>query len=405
MRLRYFINLSVILLLMICSCTKEKSNPNVVIPTSPTADIYSVNNHYILKNDLPFEVKGVVYVPGYPGTLPWETEQNTNLPLNFSNSINQDMINIKVMGANTVRLWGAPKKCYESIKAVGGLSILQTIWINGDQVDFQDPTFKSNTKTYIRSVIDRIYSVYTKKNPPIIAYLVGNELSASSIRNTNLAHPNINSYSGEYVFTNGNINATEAFIAEMADYVKDYEFTNYGRVSLVSYSNDIRTADMIDTEFLDFRCHNVYSYSVPEYRPQTQVGSGTGTLFQGWVEELKGRYPSMPLLLTEMGLSVSPNANHVGAPNYGYGGNTEQEQASGLLSNINDLQTSRLPIAGACVHEYLDSWWKYDLQDSYTQDPNDVEEWFGLVKIVQSGGWYITQFRPSYLSLKQVWGN
>ena len=115
MRLRYFINLSVILLLMICSCTKEKSNPNVVIPTSPTADIYSVNNHYILKNDLPFEIKGVVYVPGYPGTLPWETEQNTNLPLNFSNSINQDMINIKAMGANTVRLWGAPKKCYESI--------------------------------------------------------------------------------------------------------------------------------------------------------------------------------------------------------------------------------------------------------------------------------------------------
>jgi len=149
----------------------------------------------------------------------------------------------------------------------------------------------------------------------------------------------------------------------------------------------------------------VYSYSVPEYRPQTQVGSGTGSLFQGWVEELKGRYPSMPLLLTEMGLSVSPNANHIGAPNYGYGGNTEQEQASGLIGNINDLQTTRLPIAGACVHEYLDSWWKYDLQDSYTQDANDVEEWFGLVKIIQSGGWYITQFRPSYLTLKQVWSN
>ncbi len=397
--------LTVLVIFTLCACTKEKSNINIVTPTAPVADNYAVNNHFILKNDIPFVIKGVVYVPGYPGTLPWETEQNTNLPPNFSNSIDQDFINIKAMGANTIRLWGAPKKCYESIKSIGGLSILQTIWINGDQVDFQDATFKANTKTYIRSVIDRIYSVYTNNNPPIIAYLVGNELSASSIRSTNLAHPTINTYQGVFVFSNRSINATEAFIAEMADYVKEYEYSNYGRTSLVSYSNDIRTADMIDTDFLDFRCHNVYSYSVPEYRPQTQAGSGTGTLFQGWVEELKNRYPAMPLLLTEMGLSVSPNAIHVGAPNYGYGGNTEQEQATVLIRNLEDLRTSHMPIAGACVHEYLDSWWKFGLQDSYTQDPNDVEEWFGLVKIVQSGGWYLTQFRPSYLSLKQQWSN
>ncbi|MCX6294421.1 MAG: hypothetical protein NT127_09055, partial [Sphingobacteriales bacterium] len=122
---RYFINVNIITLLLLCSCNKEKSNANVVIPIAPKVDNYTVNNHFILKNDIPFEIKGVVYVPGYPGTLPWETELNTNLPLNFSNSINQDMINIKAMGANTVRLWGAPKKCYESIKAIGGLSILQ----------------------------------------------------------------------------------------------------------------------------------------------------------------------------------------------------------------------------------------------------------------------------------------
>jgi len=405
MFLRDYFKLIVFTFLIFCSCTKDQTDTTTIIPFAPIAETYSVNNHFILKNNLAFEVRGVVYVPGYPGTLPWETEQNTNLPLNFSNSIYQDLINIKAMGANTVRLWGAPKKCYESIKSIGGLSILQTIWINGDQVDFQDSTFKANTKSYIRTVIDRIYSVYTLKNPPILAYLVGNELSASSIRSTNLAHPSINSYQGVYVFTNRSVNATEAFIAEMADYVKEYELAHYGRKSMVSYSNDIRTADLIETDFLDFRCHNVYSYAVPEYRPLTQAGSGTGSLFQGWVEELKSRYPAMPLLLSEMGLSVSPNANHIGSPNYGYGGNTEQEQASGLSRNLEDLRTANLPIAGACVHEYLDSWWKFDLQDSYTQDPNDVEEWFGLVKIVASGGWYITQFRPSYLSLKQLWVN
>lgn len=405
MFLRYCLKLIIFSFLVFGSCTKENAGRKALQPIAPVVEHYTVNNHFILKNDVPFVVKGVVYVPGYPGTLPWETEVNTNLPLPFSNSIYQDLINIKAMGANTIRLWGAPKNCYESIKAIGGLAILQTIWINGDQVDFQDSAFKVNTKTYIRTVIDRIYSVYPLKNPPIIAYLIGNELSTSSINSTNLAHPTINSYQGVNIYTNRNINATEAFIAEMADYVKEYEFTSYGRKSLVSYSNDIRTADKIDTDFLDFRCHNVYSYAVPEYRPLTQPGSGSGSLFQGWMEELKGRYPSMPLLITEMGLSVSPQANHIGAPNYGYGGNTEQEQAEGLVKNWQDLRSCNWPIAGACVHEYLDSWWKFGLQDSYTQDPYDVEEWFGLTKIISSDGWYITTFRPSYWSLKQIWSN
>jgi hypothetical protein len=126
-------------------------------------------------------------------------------------------------------------------------------------------------------------------------------------------------------------------------------------------------------------------------------------MLQGWVEELKQRYPDKPLLLTETGLSVAPNATHVGPPNYGYGGNTATEQATGIISHLEDIKTANMKIAGACIHEYLDAWWKFGLDDSFTQDPSDIEEWFGLVKMVRVGGNYMTEPRQIFYSLSTYW--
>ena len=388
--------------ILVGSCNNDETvsieNPNEVVSIS-----FSVDNNYILKNNLPFQIKGVVYVPGYPGYLPWEIEKSTSLPAELRNSISTDISNIKAMDANTIRFWGAPKYCYEALKDVGDLNFIQTIWIKGDEPDFQNTAFKETTKTYIREVVDRIYSVFTDNSPPLVAYLIGNELSETSILSTDEAHPQISSYSGNYIITDSNITATEAFLAEMADYTRTYEFETYGNITLLSYANEIRTADIIETPFLDFISHNAYSYAVPYYRPNTSLGSNSGTIFQGWVEEVKSKHPNKPLLITETGLSVSPNANHVGAPNYGYGGNTELEQTTGLLQNINDINTTALPISGVCIHEYLDAWWKFGLEDSYSQDPDDIEEWFGIVKLINSNDWYFTEFRDSYNALKNIW--
>ena len=384
------------------SCNKEErgliENPNEMETKS-----FGVDNNYILKNNIPFQIKGVVYVPGYPGFLPWEIENATTLPVALRNSIYTDINNIKAMGANTIRFWGAPRYCYEALKSIGDLYFIQVIWIKGDEPDFQNPSFKENTKTYIREVIDRIYAVFNDNSPPLVAITIGNELSESSILSTNAAHPNIGKFIGNYIVTDSNITATESFIAEMADFARTYEFSSYGNKSLLTYANEIRTADIIDIPFLDFISHNAYSYAVPYYRPSTVLGSSSGTLFQGWIEEIKSKHPDQPLLITETGLSVSPNASHAGPPNYGYGGNTESEQAAGLLQNINDINTSTLPTAGVCIHEYLDAWWKFGLEDSYSQDPNDIEEWFGIVKLKDSADWYTTEFRSSYHAIKNIW--
>ena len=191
------------------------------------------------------------------------------------------------------------------------MNFIQTIWIKGDEPDFQSAEFKESTKTYIREVIDRIYSVFNDNRPPLVAYIIGNELSEYSILSTNAAHPEITNFTGNYIVTDSGITATEAFVAEMADFARTYEYETYGNQSLLSYANEIRTAEVIYIPFLDFISHNAYSYAVPYYRPGTAAGSSSGTLFQGWIEEIKAKHPNIPLLISETGLSVSPNAGQV----------------------------------------------------------------------------------------------
>lgn len=364
---------------------------------------FSVDADFIYKNSERFDLRGVVYVPGQPGYLPWEIEGMTSLPEEVQSRITADLADIRKMGANTVRLWGVPAFCYAAVRAVGGLHILQTIWLDGHVPDFHDAAFKARSAAYIREVIDRLYSAYPNNDPPIVAFLVGNELSAASILSTNQAHPGINAYTGNFFSASG-INASEAFILEMADYLRTYEWEHYGRTSLISYANEIRTVHLVDTPFLDFRSQNVYSYAIPVFRPQTQPGSASGTLYQGWIEELKYMHPGVPLLITETGLSVSPNATHVGPPNYGYGGNSEVEQASGIQQNLADMHSASVALAGITIHEYLDAWWKFGYQDSLTQDPDDIEEWFGIVRLVATAGGYSTEPRPAYEYLKNTWG-
>jgi len=401
MNLRWFAILGLVLL-QSCGGGSDQNGPGTASEPDDMATRFGVDADFIYKDGERFDLKGVVYVPGQPGYLPWEIEGRTSLPAELTSRIDTDLAGIKALGANTVRLWGAPAYCYEAIRALGGLNILQTVWLDGQVSDFQDTDFKAQSRSYIRTVVDRVYAAYPDNNPPVVAFLVGNELSDASILSTNQAHPDITSFTGNY-FIAENINASESFIAEMADYLRTYEWGTYGRISLISYANDIRTVQLIDTPFLDFRSQNAYSYAVPDLRPQTLPGSSSGTLYQGWVEELKHMHPGVPLLITETGLSVSPNAFHEGPPNYGYGGNTEAEQATGILQNLADLQTASISIAGVAIHEYLDAWWKFGFEDSLSQDPDDVEEWFGIVRLIPDGMGYSTVPRPVYGEVRAAW--
>ena len=370
-----------------------------------TGFIYSTNQDQITIDAEPFYIRGVVYVPFAAGYLPWEFEYNDNLPDILTQRIDEDIAGIEALGVNTIRLWGAPPYCYERIADQTDLLIIQTIWLETEHEDFGSDDFINTSKTIIDNSIQKIFSVLPTDNPPILAYLIGNELARQNIINTNNARPGLYSFSGTYIQTDTILTATEHSLAILADYLKESVAAYTSVEPLVSYSNEIRTYDFIDTPFMDFRCYNVYSYAVDYYVANPPLGSTSGTITQGFIESLKTTHPELPVLITETGLSVSPEAHHIGPPNYSYGGNTEAEQAAGIIQTILDIETASPPIAGVIIHEFNDAWWKFGLEDSYTQDPSDIEEWFGLTGFTgESTDWELAP-RESYYAIKNYWNN
>lgn len=363
---------------------------------------FSAEKDYLIKEGAPFIVKGVVYVPAYPGTLPWTLAVQSEISPELQRRIQLDLEAIQAMGANTIRLWDAPLFLYQALQKSPGLAILQTLWLEVQAADLQNKAFKESSKRKIAKVIDRIHAAYGNEEPPILAYLVGNELSARTIQQTDNQHPEIKSYKGTFISAPEGSTASECFLAEMADYVKVYEQAKYGRTHLISYANDLRTYEIIDTPFLDFRSFNLYVNSLRDYA-SPKNGTVTGTEFQGMIETLKSKVPDKPLLVTESGLSVSPKAERYGPPDYGYGGNSEQDQADALHQIWKDVTTAQPPGAGLCVHEFLDAWWKFGLKDSLEHEPEDVEEWFGLTAVEKRGSAYEAVFRPAYFKLKELW--
>ncbi|MDP3920879.1 MAG: hypothetical protein Q8R76_08755 [Candidatus Omnitrophota bacterium] len=364
---------------------------------------FELGDDYFFQEGEKFLVKGIVYVPVYPGEVPWELVRKTDLPEPLKARIRRDIDDIKGAGANTIRLWEVPVFVYEALKDAGDLAFIQTIWFDPSQKDLQNVSYKRRCQHAIRLTLSRIYSVYSEEEPPpILGFIVGSELSRASVESTDDLHPEISGYDGKYISAPKGSTATESFIAEIADYLKTYQTERYGHTHLVSYANEARTYDLLDTTFLDFRSFNAYSYAVLEYA-QADEGSATGTLFQGWLEQLKRKHPNKLLLVTETGLSVAPGAEHYGSPDYGYGGNTPEEQATGLEQSWRDITTASSPIAGMVVHEYLDAWWKFGKEDSLEQSPDDVEEWFGLAAIEKEGTNFKTRLRPAYAKLQELW--
>lgn len=77
---KYKLILIKLFIIVLFSCDKNEKLANEK-PIQEKGVNFSVDNNYILKNNIPFKIKGVVYVPGYPGFLPWEIENSISLPI------------------------------------------------------------------------------------------------------------------------------------------------------------------------------------------------------------------------------------------------------------------------------------------------------------------------------------
>jgi hypothetical protein len=73
-------------------------------------EVFNTDDDYILKDGEPFFIKGIVYVPSYPGYLPWDIEIASSLPEKLRNSIDRD-IATATSQSSRLEIYSSCKRC------------------------------------------------------------------------------------------------------------------------------------------------------------------------------------------------------------------------------------------------------------------------------------------------------
>jgi hypothetical protein len=98
--------------------------------------------------------------------------------------------------------------------------------------------------------------------------------------------------------------------------------------------------------------------------------------YLGWLKRSLAK--DKPLIGTEYGYSMSKR----GEGKFGYGGNTEEEQAGGIVKDTYSMISEKG--TGACIFSWIDEWWKNNEGegDEDRHEETEPEEWFGIVAML-----------------------
>jgi hypothetical protein len=291
-----------------------------------------------------FLVVGVGYeYYSRPGQAPWKKKSEPAV-------MREDFRRIREAGFNTIRTWGPLGDEELELAADYGLWVIQGLWIKPD-VDFNDPAFRRETLEFYEREITR-----SAKHPNILFYLLLNE-------------PH-----GDAVFRAGTQKMNE-FYAEMMRVAKRCDPKRF-----FSYSNCIHTDFMVPTMW-DLAAQNVYPYA------PTTIDRCLG--YRAYLEWTKRSLAKdKPLIITEHGLSVSPNGD-----GRGYGGNSLAQQRDGMIRMNEDWLAAGA--VGGCAFMWTDGWWKTGNENQHDPGP---ESWYGILEVDTS---YMGQPRPVYYALKE----
>jgi exo-beta-1,3-glucanase (GH17 family) len=291
----------------------------------------TIRGDWFYRDGYKFLVKGVGWDPARPGELPWARKKSIAL-------VDDDFRRIRQAGFNTIRTWEA--LTWNELVAAErhGLAVLQGIWIKPDG-DFKNEKFQKNALQKIRDIVG-----YSRESRAVIGYLIMNEPEA------------------EHVLSQGE-DATRKLLRILSAEVRKLD-----PVALVAFSNWPGVEFLIEPDF-DFAGVNLYPF-----RPEALI-QAVG--YEGMVRLWKDLHAAnRPLLVTEYGISVSPNKPiKANAP----GGASEEEQARRLPELADRMIAAGS--AGGVVFAWNDGWWKGQNRpdDVMFHDVNDAEEWFGLL--------------------------
>lgn len=377
----------------------------------------------------PMYVAGVNLGPGSPGHFPALPPQDGALYLSWIREA-------EAMNANVLRLYTLlPPAFYRAYRhhiASGGKILLyQQIWV-GDppDKDLYDSRFYEDTKAEIRYVVDAMHGrgdvpkkhargsgIYDRNIAAhVAALLLGRELEASVVLQTNLINAGKQSYQGKFVTVKRGT-PTEIWFAEMLDYLIAYQQDTYNwqhPVAIVNWppldplyhpteapnieevkfrirrgeqlqmpkelEDDNDTASIDEARFSvesPFTAGLFASYHVYPYYPdfllfdgqyqKARDSLGPNPVF-GYIKELKARIPH-PLLITEYGMPNSVGISHFHPRGWHHGGHNEQEQAAIVAQLSQSIQEAGC--AGGIVFALVDEWYKHNWLRVHFQDPGE----------------------------------
>ncbi|MEW5693948.1 MAG: glycoside hydrolase family 2 TIM barrel-domain containing protein [Candidatus Hydrogenedentota bacterium] len=329
----------------------------LIFPSILFSKNISIKNNLLYVADKPFYILGVGWEPGCRyGSLPWERKFEPEL-------IRWDFEMIKEMNANTIRGWGEYKGEELELAKEYGLKVIQGIWVDYNKYFVIDEDNQNKILNDIKNIIKK-----NKQYDHILFYLVMNEPRSDLLIDV-----------GPEEFNRRFINLRNA--------VKEADTD-----ALVSFSNCPLT-DYIDFSIWDVVCFNVYPYG-----PETlRYAMG----YNGYINWLKREIAKdKPLIITELGLSVSPEGPGKG----GYGGNTLEEQADGMEKMMRSILNTK--VAGLCPFMWTDGWWKSPQnrtpENKFIHDPHP-EEWFGITEVVDTINNIFGRPRPVYYTIQKIY--
>lgn len=303
----------------------------VVSGVAPPRRSVGIADAQFIVDGAPFQVKAVGWDPSRPGELPWKRQFDEKL-------VEADFKRMREAGFNTVRSWAPLSREELALAERHELKVLQGIWVPPDGA-FADPTFRRQVLAQVAGAVES-----SRWSRAILGYLVLNEPRANAVARAGLAE-------------------TRSFLREVVATVRAVDPT--ALIGFASWPG----LEALDDELLDFVAFNLYPH-----RPRVVMDElGLGA-YARMIDRTLAR--GRPLLISEFGISVSPEPSQAGP---GRGGASEEDQVSQLLELARIFDGAGT--AGTAVFQWNDGWWKNNEAegDEATHDPKDPEEWFGLM--------------------------
>lgn len=259
-----------------------------------------------------------------------------------------------------------------------------------DGYDIQDIDLKALFKDNIKLIIDSVHgnkynlkkndilqSYDTDVSKYVIGYTLGIEFTNNDLIYTEIMNEK-GKYNGKYIYTTDDASSAESYLAQMGDYLANYQLETYKTQPLITFigtsdyhiasirknqkddsyistelENEGREKDYVDVENIKvkdkLKSGIAVSYNIfPSYSEMKEYKGD----MKGYLEEINN-YHTIPVIINEFGIPSARVANDFN-DNEEKAYITEEEQGKLLAETYRAIKDSNC--VGGFIFEFQDSW-------------------------------------------------